>query len=109
MQALFKTLACLLFAAVVTAPLAALDFRPDPATHQRSAGCHEDGGTVPAPQSTSHSCCQGAHQPAILQSSTLQTSFQCSTPADFVPHSVASAAPLSMRSPMIAPGDPPIA
>jgi len=109
MQAFFKTVACLLLVAAFTAPAAALDFRPAAATHQPPpAGCHDDGGTVPTPESTSHSCCQGAHHPAILQSSALRTSFQRSTQVDFFPYSVATALSAGFRNAVIVSSDPPI-
>ena len=67
MQALSKILVLLLLGAVITSPLAAQGFRPDPASHERPAGCHEDNGNLPAPEPTSHTCCLGVHPPAILQ------------------------------------------
>ncbi|MGD0513501.1 MAG: hypothetical protein ABSA29_09390 [Terriglobales bacterium] len=81
MQAFAKTLVCVVLAAVVTAPLSALDFRPDVASHARIGECHlstnHDGGSVPAPQPARHSCCQGAHHPAILlQNSRSQPSLE---------------------------------
>jgi hypothetical protein len=107
MQAFFKTLASLLLAAVVTAPLAALNFRPDVASHQPPAGCHADGGTVPTPESTSHGCCQGAHHPAIVQSSTLQTSLPESTRVDFLLNPLVPATP-SFPTLTSVSGDPPM-
>src|SRR5271170_3021776 len=70
MQSLFKTLVCLLLIAVITAPLGALGQRPDAPAREQAAGCHEDGGSVPAPAPTSHNCCQNGHHPAILQRSS---------------------------------------
>jgi hypothetical protein len=67
MQSFSKMLVLFLLGAVITAPLAAQGFRPDPASHERLAGCHEDDGKLPAPEPTSHACCLGVHHPAILQ------------------------------------------
>jgi hypothetical protein len=69
MQSFSKTLVLLLLGAVITAPLAAQGFRPDPASHERPAGCHDDdgNGNIPAPGSNSHTCCVASHHPAILQ------------------------------------------
>lgn len=88
MQAFSKMLVLLLLAAVINAPLAALDFHPDPATHERPAGCHlstdhGNSGNVPEPGPISHSCCQGAHHPAILpQNSSSQPSLEVSAQVD---------------------------
>src|ERR1700678_117970 len=89
MRAFSKTLLVLLLAAVVAAPLAALEFLRDVALHERLAGCHSSsdhsssdhdrGGTVPAPRPASHSCCQDAHHPAILlQNSSSRPSLEAS-------------------------------
>jgi hypothetical protein len=60
-------LVLLLLGAVITAPLAGQGARPDPASHEQLAGCHEDGGNLPAPGPNSHACCVASHHPAILQ------------------------------------------
>src|SRR5579863_3029911 len=108
MQLFSRTVGLLLLVAVTIVPLAALDFLPDAASHGRPAACHNDGGSVPAPEPASHSCCQAAHYPAILQSSASLTSFQRSTKADFFPYSVASASLAGFRNVVIVSGDPPI-
>src|ERR1039458_5528956 len=109
MQALSRTLVFLLLAAVITAPLAAQGPRPDGPSQERPGACHEDGGSVPAPGPTSHSCCLAAHHPAILQqSSTLRTSLHGSARVYFVPHSVAVARPRTFPNLVIVPGNPPI-
>jgi hypothetical protein len=109
MQALSKTMVLFLLAAVITAPLAAQELRTDASSHARPAGCHEDDGNVPAPAPASHSCCLGAHHPAILQqSSSLRASFQGSVGVDVVPHSVTVAVPSRFLNLVIVPGDPPI-
>ena len=94
MQAFAKTLVCVVLAAVVTAPLSALDFRPDVASHARIGECHlstnHDGGSVPAPQPARHSCCQGAHHPAILlQNSCSRPSLEASTLVESSQHAPA--------------------
>ena len=62
----------LLLAAVIAAPFAALGLLFDRAAAQSPpAGCHEDGGNVPAPVPASHNCCQVGHHPAILQHSSV--------------------------------------
>ena len=67
MQAFSKMLMLLLLGAVMTAPLAGQVLWPDPSSHERPAGCHEDDGSVPAPGPNSHACCVASHHPAILQ------------------------------------------
>ena len=107
MQAFSRMLVFLLLAAVITAPLAAQELRPDDPSHERPAGCHEDAGKVPAPGPASHSCCQGGHDLAILQqSSTLPSPLQLS--AHFTLHSVAAAEPGDFLNLVIVSGDPPI-
>ena len=109
MQAFSKMLVFLLLAAVITAPLAAQGLRPDGPSHERPAGCHEDAGNVPAPGPTSHNCCQGGHDLAILQqSSTLPSPLQLAAQVDFMPHSVAAAEPGDFLNLVIVSGDPPI-
>ena len=108
MQALSKTLVLLLLAAVIMAPLAAQGLRPDAPSQQR-AGCHENEGNVPAPGPASHSCCLGAHHPAILQQScSLRVSLHSTARLDLVPHSAAVTVPGSFPNPVIVPGDPPM-
>ena len=109
MQAFSKMLVFLLLAAVITAPPAAQGLRPDDPSHERPAGCHEDAGNVPAPGPTSHSCCQGGHDLAILQQrSTLPLPLQLSPQVDFMPHSVAAAEPCGFLDLVIVSGDPPV-
>jgi hypothetical protein len=67
MQVFSKMLVLLLLGAVITAPLAGQVLWPDAASYQRAAGCHEDGGNLPAPGPNSHACCVASHHPAILQ------------------------------------------
>ena len=67
MQAFSKMLVLLLLGAVITVPLAGQVLWPDAASYQRTAGCHKDGGNLPAPEPASHTCCLGVHHPAILQ------------------------------------------
>jgi hypothetical protein len=109
MHALLKTLVLLLLAAVVTAPLAAQGLRPEVSSHERPAGCHEDGGNVPAPGPASHSCCEAGHDFALLpQSSTLPLPLQLPPQVDFMPHSVAVSGPGIFLNFAIVSGDPPI-
>jgi len=109
MQALSKTLVLLLLAALITAPLGAQTVLSDGSPHERPAGCHEDGGSVPTPEPTSHSCCEGGHDFAILQHSpTLPSPLQLSPQTDFIPHSVAAPDPASFLNFVIVSGDPPI-
>jgi len=78
MPTISKSLVLVLLVGVITAPLAAQGLRLDRPSHDRPAGCHEDGH-VPAPGPTSHSCCQVGHHPAILQQiSTSRSSLQVS-------------------------------
>jgi len=67
MQVFSRMLVLLLLGAVITVPLAGQVLWPDAASYQRAAGCHKDGGNLPAPEPTSHTCCLGVHHPAILQ------------------------------------------
>jgi len=67
MHVFSKMLVLLLLGAVITAPLAGQVLWPDAASYQRAAGCHEDGGNLPAPGPNSHACCVASHHPAILQ------------------------------------------
>lgn len=67
MQAFSKMLVLLLLGAAITVPLAGQVLWPDSSSQERPAGCHEDGGNLPAPEPTSHTCCLGVHHPAILQ------------------------------------------
>src|SRR5271156_443647 len=97
MQIFTKTLMCVVLAAVVTAPLSALDFRPDVASHARLGECHlstnHAGRSVPAPQPARHSCCQGAHHPAILlQNSSSQPSFEALAQVESFQHASARTA-----------------
>jgi hypothetical protein len=98
MQAFTKALAFLLLAALAAAPVAGLDFYPRAAAYQQPARCHlstdrEGGGNVPAHTPTSHSCCQGAHHPAILpQNSTAQPSLEASVQGESSPDAVTAAA-----------------
>ena len=109
MQAFSKTLVLLLLAAVVAAPLAAQALQPGAPRHQRPAGCHEDGGNAPAPTPISHSCCEGEHQPAILQQgSTLRSSFQVSAQVESSPDAAVVAAFNPFPSFVVASGGPPV-
>ena len=67
MQAFSKMLVLLLLGAAIAAPLAGQALWPDVTSYQRTAGCHKDGGNLPAPEPASHTCCLGVHHPAILQ------------------------------------------
>jgi hypothetical protein len=67
MQAFSKMLVLLLLGAVIMGPLAGQVLWPDAASYQRTAGCHKDGGNLPAPEPDSHACCVASHHPAILQ------------------------------------------
>jgi hypothetical protein len=109
MQNISKTLWFVLLAAVITAPLAGLDFHAQAASHEPPAGCHDDGGgNLPASGTTGHVCCQGAHHPAVLQSSSPQVSLQLITYLDSSAYSMAAAWPVRSDSLLIVPGDPPI-
>ncbi|HXM62759.1 MAG TPA: hypothetical protein VN950_18000 [Terriglobales bacterium] len=98
MHACSKTLVFLLLAAVAAAPLTAPDFHPEAASHDRPAPCHlstdhDDGGSLPTPAPVSHSCCQGAHHPAILpQNSSLQPSLEVSAQVESFQHTAAVSA-----------------
>jgi len=111
MQAFSRMLVFLLLAAVITAPLAAQGLRSDGPPHERPAGCHEDAGNVPAPAPTSHNCCQGAHDVAILPqsfSSSLHLSFQALAQAEYALHTAEMAAFRSSSNLTIVFGDPPV-
>jgi hypothetical protein len=71
MLAFSKMLVLLLLGAAITVPLAGQVLWPDAASYQRTAGCHKDGGNLPAPEPTSHACCLGVHYPAILQQNSV--------------------------------------
>ena len=80
MQTLSKMLAFLLLNPLLASPMVAQGFRPDLASHERPAGCHEHDGEVPSPAPASHSCCLSSHHPAILQQvSTWRPSLEIST------------------------------
>jgi hypothetical protein len=83
MRGLSKTLAWLLLVAVIAAPLGAQVLPSDALAHERPAGCHEDGGNVPAPAPVSHYCCQNMHHPAMVQNSTSRPSLQASASVVF--------------------------
>jgi hypothetical protein len=108
MQTFSKSLALLLLAAVMTAPLAAQGLGPQIPSHQRPAGCHEPSGNVPAPGPTSHSCCQGAHRPAILQQSSIsRLSLQVLALVEYSRRPVMAAALNPLPSLAIVSADPP--
>jgi hypothetical protein len=99
----------LLLAAVVATPLSAQGLRPDGPSHERPAGCHHDGGSVPAPGPASHSCCQGGHHPAMLQqSSSLRPSLQLSALVVSSPDAPVVAAFHPLPNLVIVSGDPPV-
>jgi len=109
MQLFSKAVAFLLLSAVIVAPLAAQGLYAGVSAQERPAGCHEDSGTGPVPAPASHSCCQVAHHPAILQqSSTFWTSLHGSARVDSTPHSVAVARPHTFPNLLIVLGDPPM-
>jgi len=108
MQPFSKMLVLLLLGAVITAPLAAQGFRPDPASHERLAGCHEDAGNVPTPAPVSHSCCQVAHHPAILQQSSLRWLLQGSAPVVFSQYAAVVAAFNPFQNYLVVSGGPPV-
>ncbi|HXR16777.1 MAG TPA: hypothetical protein VN777_11320 [Terriglobales bacterium] len=109
MRVISKALVFLLLAAVMAAPRAAQGLRSDNPAHEPAAGCHEDGGSVPAPAPTSHSCCQAGHSPAILQqSSTLQPSLQVSAQVEFSQNAAAVAAFNLFPSFVFVSGGPPL-
>jgi hypothetical protein len=113
MQALSRTLAFLLLAALAAAPVAALDFYPRAAAHQQPAGCHlstdhEGAENVPAHPPTSHSCCQGAHHPAILpQNCSLQPWLEASAQIESFQDAVTAAA-FDFLPSFTAPPSPPL-
>jgi len=106
MQALFKTLVFLLLAAMITAPLAAQDLRPDVSSHQRPAGCHDDGN-IPVPGPTSHSCCHGGHDFAILPQSFCLPS-QATASLMYSEATIVVAALNDFSNLAIVSGDPPV-
>jgi hypothetical protein len=109
MRIISKALVFLLLAAVVAAPLAAQGLRSNDPAHEPPAGCHEDSGSVPTPEPTSHSCCQAGHSPAILQqSSSLQPSLQGSTQVESSQDTAAAAAFSLFPSLVIVSGGPPL-
>jgi hypothetical protein len=109
MQAFSKMLVLLLLGAVISAPLAAQGFWPDPASHERLAGCHEDDGNFPAPEPTSHTCCLGVHHPAILQqNSASRLSLQVSAAVEFSLDARTVTAFDPFPSFVIASGSPPV-
>jgi hypothetical protein len=99
----------LLLAAVIAAPLALQGLLLDrAAARQLPAGCHEDGGSIPAPAPASHSCCQVGHHPAILQQSSVsRPSFQISAQVESSPDAAVSAVSHSSLSLVIESGGPP--
>ena len=104
-----KLLVLLLVAALSGAPLAAHGLGSNAPAHERPAGCHEDGGDLPAPLPTSHSCCQGMHHPAILQpGSSLRPSTQISAPVEYSRDVAVVAAFNSPSSLVIESGGPPV-
>ena len=108
MHHLSKTLAFLLLVTVFASPLAAQGPRPDGPRHEQPAGCHEDGSRIPAPGSSSHSCCQVGHSFAILQrSSTSQLSLQGSRLVEYSQPAVVVAALSDLQSLVAVSGDPP--
>jgi hypothetical protein len=110
MQFLSKAAVFLLLSAVIAAPLTAQGIYASVGAQERPAGCHEDSGNVPAPGPTSHSCCQGAHHPAILQQrSVSRPSLQASAPVKDWYHAVVSAALSMLVNLVIKCGDPPLA
>jgi hypothetical protein len=107
-QTISKTLALLLLAAVITAPLAAQELRPDVSSQRQPAGCHEHGGNVPS-SPTSHSCCQGGHHPAILQQSSIsRLSLQASALVEYCHHAAVAAALSKRPTIVIVSGDLPL-
>jgi hypothetical protein len=108
MQPLFKTLVFLLLAAMITAPLAAQDLRPDVSSHQRPAGCHDDGN-IPVPGPTSHSCCQSGHDVAMLpQASCLDLSSQAAVPLMHSERTIVFVVLSGFSNLAIVSGDPPV-
>jgi hypothetical protein len=108
MRIFSKAVAFVLLSAVIVAPLTAQGLVASAGTQERSAGCHEDSGKVPAPAPNSHQCCQGSHHPAILQQpSAPRPSLEVLSLVAFVQHSVAVAASCSFANRVILSGDPP--
>jgi hypothetical protein len=109
MQALFKSLVFLLLAAVITAPLPAQGFPPLGAAHERPAGCHDDGGSDPAPGPASHNCCQVGHHFAIVpQSSASRSALHGSLRVESLERAIVVARLNSFPNLLTASGDPPI-
>ena len=100
----------LLLAGVIAAPPAAHGLLLDRAAAQQlPAGCHEDGGNIPAPAPASHSCCQVGHHPAILQqSSAWRPSLQVSAQVESSQDVAVVAASNSFASLVIESGGPPV-
>lgn len=103
-----KAIVFVLLSAVLAAPLGEQGLVASAGAHERPAGCHEDSGKPPAPGPTSHQCCQGGHDFAILQP-TPGPSLEVSALVQFSRTAVVLVVLSCLPKLAIVSGDPPIA
>jgi hypothetical protein len=106
MQILSKTVVFVLLSAVLVAPVVVQARLASASVPERPAGCHEDGGKQPAPGPTSHQCCQGGHDFAVLLSAP-GVSLEVSALIQFSQGAMELAALNTLPNPAIVSGDPP--
>jgi hypothetical protein len=110
MTAISKALAFLLLAGMTGNSPSAHMLAPAGIVHERPASCHEDARRVPAPEPTSHRCCQIGHQPAILHASSTDSQrlpLRTLPRLDYGDASLASAVLDAIPQLLIPSGDPP--
>jgi hypothetical protein len=108
MQLFSKAVVFVLLSAVLAAPLAGQALLASAGAQERPAGCHEDSRKPPAPGPTSHQCCQGGHDSAILLP-TPGPSLEVAALVQFPQGSFALAVLSSLPNLATVSGDPPIA
>jgi hypothetical protein len=104
MQIFSRAMLFVLLGAVIVAPLAARGF-VTPGGQDGPAGCHEDGKR-PIPGPTSHQCCQGGHDFAILLA-TPGPSLEASALIQFSQVATTPTTLNTLPNPAIVSGDPP--